>query len=172
MRDGPGRMVLKALVRWVWQAETGLRRGLGRLRSRPRFELAGACGGCGACCERPSIQVGRVTWYFPRTRRAFLAWQRLVNGFELVEADRDSRTFSFVCTHFDAATRRCDSYGSRPGMCRDYPRVQLGVAWPELFDACGFRPRVIDRSGLLAEIEATGLSAEAKRALRVRLYLE
>ena len=116
--------------------------------------------------------MGLVAWFFPRTRRLFLGWQRLVNGFELVEADARSRTFSFRCTHFDPVTRLCDSYSSRPGMCRDYPRVHLDAAWPELFERCGYRPRAIDRQGMLAEVDATGLDPDARAALRRRLYLE
>ena len=168
MRDGPLRRLVKALVRGMWTAEMALRRGL----AKPRWEVAGSCQGCGACCEMPSISVGRALWYLPLSRRVFLWWQRVVNGFELIEADRESRTFSFRCSHFDWETRRCDAYDSRPFMCRDYPRVQMDNAWPQLFDGCGFRPRAVDGDGLRAEIEATDLGEDAKAALRKRLYLD
>jgi Fe-S-cluster containining protein len=61
----------------------------------------------------------------PSLRRVFLWWQRVVNGFELKATHARERTFVFTCTHFDEATRLCDSYGSRPGLCRDYPRATL-----------------------------------------------
>ena len=76
----------------------------------------------------------------PRLRRAFLWWQKQVNGFVLVESRRAERTFVFRCTHFDARTRTCDSYASRPGMCRDYPRALLAQPSPALLPGCGYRP--------------------------------
>ena len=64
-----------------------------------------------------------------------------MNGFELVRSDEESWTFVFRCTHFDPATRSCDSYGSRPGLCRDYPRLLLWQPNPELLPGCGCRAR-------------------------------
>ncbi len=77
----------------------------------------------------------------------------------------------FRCTHFDWETRRCDSYASRPFMCRDYPRVLLDQAWPELFEGCGHGLRDTHGSGLAAALEDTDLPpeelAELKRKLRI-----
>jgi Fe-S-cluster containining protein len=120
----------------------------------------------------PTIRVDRLTWYLPTLRRAFLGWQRWLNGFELVHADRNSRSFAFRCTHFDAETRRCDSYATRPGLCRDYPRALLAQPWPEFFEGCGYRPLARDSSGLSSAVDATELSPEAKTALRRRLKLD
>lgn len=168
MRDPPALVALKAVVRWTWTAEVGLRRLL-----RPgRWRLGGACGGCARCCEAPAIRAGRVLWFFPRLRRLFLAWQRRVNGFELVERDRRARAFVFRCTHFDPQTRRCDSYGSRPFLCRDYPRALLAQPWPLFFEGCGFRPVVRDAAQQRAALRDAGLSAEQQADLAKKLRLE
>lgn len=172
MRDGPIRRSIKALVRWTILLELRLRRGMDCLRGRRRWRLGGGCGGCARCCEAPSIQVGRVTWYFPTVRRLFLAWHRVINGFVLVESHREGRVFVFDCTHFDRQTRRCDSYNSRPAMCRDYPRALLAQPWPELFPGCGFRPVAVDGARQRAALEASGLPEEAVRELVERFRLE
>jgi Fe-S-cluster containining protein len=166
--DGPLRRWLKAVVRAAWTLEYGLRR-----RVKPAgYALAGSCGGCAKCCEQPAIHAGFATFRLRRLRQAFLAWQRAVNGFELVEADEDASQFVFRCTHFDWATRRCDSYASRPFMCRDYPRALLDQPWPQLFDGCGFRPLAKGAAAMLADLEARDIPEEKRRELAKRLYLE
>lgn len=168
MVDGALRRTLKWFVRGLWAAEWGIRR---RFDPGP-WRLEGACESCAKCCERPSVRAGRWTWWVPPVRRAFLAWQARVNGFELVEADPETRTFHFRCSHFDWASRRCDSYASRPHMCRDYPRVLLAQPWPELFDACGHRIVLERGAGLAAALEQTDLDPEARAALRRKLRIE
>ena len=168
MQDGPLRALVKTLVRWMWTAEFRLR----RLPTTPRWELTGACQSCGACCERPSIKANLATWYLPITRRLFLAWQRHVNGFELIEAERPTKTFVFRCTHFDWAARRCDSYATRPFMCRDYPRILLDQAWPELFDGCGHGLRDGQGNALAQALDDADLTSEQRQDLRRRLRLD
>ena len=123
MRDGPLLRVVKRLARLRFTVDVAAHRAVRRARGDRPWTLGGECRRCAACCEAPAIAVGSVTWSMPLARRAFLWWQRRVNGFELVRADEDDRSFVFRCTHFDRATRSCDSYDSRPGMCRDYPRL-------------------------------------------------
>lgn len=168
MVDGPLLRVLKALVRGVWTVEWAVRR---RVDPGP-WKLTGACRSCARCCERPTIRAGRLTFWLPPLRRLFLAWQARVNGFELVEADAETRSFHFRCAHFDWVTRRCDSYTSRPHMCRDYPRGLLAQPWPELFDTCGHHILLKNGDGLAAALEDTALSPEARAELRRRLRLE
>ncbi|MDD9937887.1 MAG: YkgJ family cysteine cluster protein [Myxococcales bacterium] len=172
MRDGPGRYVLKRGARAWFELELGVARRLRRLRGRPRFELAGECRGCARCCEAPSIRVGRVLWYFPTLRRLFLRWQRSVNGFELLRAERQGRLFVFRCSHFDWESRRCDSYASRPGICRDYPQALFDQPWPQLFEECGYRPR--DRVGdaLGTALQNADIPVATRRLLRKKLHLE
>ena len=118
------------------------------------------------------IRVGRLLWFFPTPQRLFLAWQARVNGFRLRERDRAGRAFVFTCAHFDPATRRCDSYDSRPFLCRDYPRALLDQPWPELFEGCGFRPVARDAARQRAALEAGGLPPEKLAELRRRMRLE
>jgi Fe-S-cluster containining protein len=172
MKDGPLRRAIKAPVLWINSLELALRRGLAWLRGERRWRLGGACGGCARCCEAPAIQVGRLTWYFPTLRRLFLGYQRVVNSFELTSSDRDARVFTFRCAHFDLETRRCDSYRSRPRMCRDHPRALLAQPWPELFPDCGFRQVAPDAARQLAALERAGLPPEQLEKLRRDLHLE
>jgi len=117
------------------------------------------------------VQVGRFVFNLRSLRTIFLWWQRAVNGFELVASHRRERVFVFRCTHFDLATRACDSYESRPGMCRDYPRILLHQAYPEFLPGCGYKAVPRNAAGLARAIAATGLDPERRAKLERDLGL-
>jgi hypothetical protein len=115
---------------------------------------------------------GVLLWSMPLLGRLFLAWQHHVNGFELARRDEEARTFVFRCSHFDAASRSCDSYESRPGMCRDYPRALLAQPDPEFFPQCGYRPVARNAARLVGELERRGIAPETVGEIKRRLRLE
>jgi uncharacterized protein len=172
VRDGPARRALKALALANFVVGLHATRGLRRLRGDKPYRLGGACQRCAACCEEPGVQVGFLVWYVPSLRRLFLWWQRAVNGFELVGRDVRARVFRFRCNHFDRATRSCDSYASRPGMCRDYPRVLLQQPHPELLPGCGYRAVAPNAERLLQVLGRAPLSPEQRGRLQKDLHLE
>jgi Fe-S-cluster containining protein len=172
MRDGPVRRGLKRLALASFVVDVRVARAWRRLRGERPHRLGGDCRRCARCCEAPGIQVGRLTWYVPMLRRAFLAWQRRVNGFEPTGRDVGSRTFVFRCTHFDTESRSCDSYDSRPGMCRDYPRALLWQPHPELLPGCGYRPVAANAAALKRALEGRPLTPEQRERLERELRLE
>lgn len=172
MRDGLGRRVVKRLARAIFAFDLAVVRRLRRISRQPVYQLAGDCRKCAKCCESPAIRVGRLVWYLGTVRWVFLSWQRRINGFELESAERRGRLFTFRCTHFDRTTRTCDSYDSRPGICRDYPRALLDQPWPEFFPECGYRPRAPSGFSLLEALEETDLSDEQREALTRKLMLD
>ena len=157
--------MLKGFALLHFQANLALHRAQRTLRGERPFLLGGSCKRCAACCEAPAIRVGAALWFFPAMRALFLAWQRHVNGFLLVERQRSGRVFVFRCTHFDARTRSCDSYFSRPGMCRDYPRLLLWQASPEFLPSCGYRARARNAEGLMARLAREDLRPEQRERL-------
>jgi hypothetical protein len=172
MRDGLAtRAVKKVALAWCYAA-LGLDRALARVAGRAPFRLGGDCRKCAACCEAPAIRVGWFCWWVPSFRRAFLWWQRRVNGFELRETHRDDRVLVFACSHFDRATRQCDSYDSRPGMCRDYPRALLYQPHPELLPGCGYRPIARNAKRLLHVLDGQTLTPSQREKLKKNLFLE
>ena len=172
MRDGPARRALKRVALWNFQLSLALHRVRERRRRRIPHELGGECRRCARCCEAPGIQVGWATWYLPLLQRLFLAWQEHVNGFVLTERQRRGRVFVFRCTHFDRATRSCDSYESRPGMCRDYPRVLLAQADPEFLPGCGYRAVAANADGLVRALERAAETPEQMARLKKGLRQE
>ncbi len=172
MRDGRLRRSIKLAARGLFFANLRATRAIRRLRGEPRHRLGGRCECCAACCEAPGIQVGRVVWYWPAARGLFLWWHRAVNGFVLTGRDVTHRVFVFRCTHFDWQTRRCDSYGSRPGLCRDYPRALLYQPHPEFFPQCGHRPIACGAERFLAALEKEGLTPEQMDKIKRGLHLE
>jgi Fe-S-cluster containining protein len=172
LRDGAVRTAIKTVALGVYNARLWLHRVQKSASGDIPYELGGSCVLCAKCCEAPGIQVGILTWYVPLFQRVFLLWHRHVNGFEMLQKSRADRAFIFRCTHFDPETRRCDSYPSRPGMCRDYPRALLEQANPELFDGCGFKPLARDRGKLLHAIESQSITDEQRARLRKGLFLE
>jgi Fe-S-cluster containining protein len=172
VRDGPLLRALKRISRWHHALNLAAHRAWRRSRGERPWLLAGDCRRCAACCEAPAIAVGPLLWSIPPASRLFLAWQRRVNGFELVRRDEEARAFVFRCTHFDRATRSCDSYDSRPGMCRDYPRLLLWEASPEFLPGCGFRARPPNAAGLESALAGLDLSSEQREKLRRGLRLD
>lgn len=172
MKDAPLRRAVKAVARWRWAADLWAYRAVRRLRGADLYRLGGDCRRCAKCCEAPAIRVGLLTWHLRSLRAIFLGWQERVNGFVLAGEDPDRRVFTFRCTHFDWTTRACDSYDSRPGMCRDYPRGLLGQLRPDFFPECGYRPVLLRGDKLLAAIDRrTDLAPERKEALKREMYL-
>jgi hypothetical protein len=168
-----------AWVRWLrrrlaqaYIADVEQRRARLQARGQLSWELRGDCGGCARCCEEPAIAVDVIVFFVPVVRATFLWWQRVVNGFVFQRAERQGRVFVFSCQHFDATTRRCRDYEHRPGVCRDYPRLQLEVVEPELFDGCGYR--VVARNGdaMVAALQARGVHGEQLVQIKRRLRLE
>jgi hypothetical protein len=172
VRDGPLLRAVKRVARWHYALNLAAHRALRRARGERAWLLAGDCRRCAACCEAPAITVGVLVWSLAPAGRLFLAWQRRVNGFELVRRDEDARAFVFRCTHFDRAGRSCDSYDSRPGMCRDYPRLLLWGASPGFLPGCGYRARPPNAAGLQAALDRLELTPEQRERLRHGLRLD
>lgn len=168
MQDGVVRRTLKAVALARFRIDLTFHRATHRA---PSLALGGACTGSGMCCERPTVQVGVILWYIPTPRRLFLWWQEKVNGFTLVEKDRTSRAFVFQCSHFDAETRRCDSYRSRPGMCRDYPRLLMDQPSPELFPECGYKIVARESARLKSLLEQQDIDPAKRQELYEKLHL-
>jgi uncharacterized protein len=171
MRDGLLRRAVKRVALWSFRADLAADRALRRARGERPWILGGGCRRSGACCEAPAIPVGRITWVLPSARRLFLAWQKRVNGFDLVATDAGERVFVFRCSHFDPETRSCDCYASRPGMCRDYPRLLLWQPNPEMLPRCGYRATPPNAAGLRASIDRLDITPEQREKLRRGLRL-
>ena len=172
MRDGFLLRAVKRVFLWQYTVDLHAHRALARLRGERTWTLAGACRRSAQCCEAPAIAVGWIAWSVPLVRRLFLAWQRHVNGFELTRVDSDGNLFVFHCSHFDRTARSCDSYRSRPGICRDYPRNLMWQPNPELHPRCGYRAFPPNAAGLRAAIDALDLTPEQREKLSRGLRLD
>jgi hypothetical protein len=171
VRDPLSLRAVKRVALWRYRVDVALHRAWRRARGERPWILAGGCRRSGACCEAPAISVGRITWGWPPARRLFLAWHKRVNGFDLVSADAGERLFVFRCSHFRWETRSCDCYASRPGVCRDYPRLLLWQPNPELLPRCGYRAAPPNAAGLRAAIERLDVTPEQRAKLRRGLRL-
>ena len=172
MRDGLLRRGAKGIALGAFRANLWADRAMRRLRGQPSYRLGGACHTCARCCEEPTIRANAAAWYVPVLRSIFLWWQRAVNGFVLVRAEAHGRLFVFSCTHFDPEMRRCDSYATRPGMCRDYPRGLLDQPRPEFLPGCGYRAVSTSAEGFLRALQERDLSPEQMAKLKAGLYLD
>jgi len=172
MRDGILRRAVKRAARWGFRLDLAADHARRRRRGERPYLLGGDCRRCAGCCEAPALQASPLVRRLATLRRLFLWWQEQVNGFVLVEDRAGEETFVFRCTHFDPVARACDSYDSRPGICREYPRLQLWQAGPEFLPGCGYRAVDPKASRFIAVLEAQPLTADQRARLRRGLHLE
>ncbi|CAB5160558.1 hypothetical protein D3OALGB2SA_5395 [Olavius algarvensis associated proteobacterium Delta 3] len=168
MRDRWLKRAIKRVARVRSAADLKLTRMIQRRRI---YRLGGACNRCGKCCRMPMVQVFPPFLYLKMARWWIITWHRRINGFEFIREDRKEKTFTFRCTHLDIRTGLCDAYESRPGMCRDYPRVLLDTTDPQLFDTCGYYPVLINGKKLSQALDGLDLPEAKREDLKRRLYL-
>jgi uncharacterized protein len=171
MKDDIVRRCIKRIALLCYTFELSVTRLLLKTRGEPRYRLKGSCNGCGRCCESPVIGVGRLTFRVKALRALTLAWHRWVNGFEYTGEDRRHRLLEFRCTHYNPETRQCDSYDSRPGMCRDYPRNLVYEALPEFLPECGFSAVYKKGEPLRQALQRSNLTPEKYEELVRKLHL-
>ena len=173
MRDGPIRRTIKRVTLCIYYLDKWL---LCLFRKKTvgerRYVLTGTCDPCGKCCETPAIQIPSILFFLPILKRLFIIWQVKVNGFEFIKEDRQSGCILFSCSHYDPITRLCDSYKSRPGMCRDYPIILLKSPCPVLFSECSYC--VVDKraSTLKSYLDSCNIPEEKRKKLYQKLYIE
>ena len=169
MTDGPLIRAIKTLALARFTFDLTVTRWLQGLRGQPPYVLRGSCVACGQCCETPMIHVAGFLYHFRSIRWTVLAWHRRVNGFELIGEEKKEHTLVFRCTHWDPLTKKCDSYSSRPGFCRDYPRLHLYSSRGSLLEGCGYRPVHRKAAAIRRGLDKLELSEEKRRELEERL---
>jgi Fe-S-cluster containining protein len=172
MKDGCVRKTIKFVVRMRYGIDVAPTRKIKTARGEQFYNLAGSCKCCGMCCETPVIQVYRLLFYFESVRWALKTWHWLINGFEFVNEDRRGKCLISRCTHLDPVTHQCDSYDSRPGMCRDYPQNQLDFSNPQFIDGCVFQAVLKKSEKMTAPLESLDLPPETLQTLKQQLHLE
>jgi hypothetical protein len=171
LKDGILRKSIKYIARLRYSADLKLTRLLKAGRHHGLYRLAGSCLRCGKCCETPMIRIFSLFFYLKSVRWAVITWQRHINGFEFISANRRDKRLVFRCTHWDPATQLCDAYSSRPGMCRDYPRNQLDYPTPVFFAGCGFRAVLRNAEKFEASLATLDLPPETLQKLKQDLQL-
>lgn len=172
MRDNFPRRVLKRLALAVFEFDLAFERKWKPNREKPLFDLGGSCRRCAGCCEAPAISVFWPVRRFRSLRAIFLGWQKHVNRFHLVRDDKLLQAFVFRCEHFDRKTRSCDSYDTRPGLCRDYPRRLMYLPNPEMLEGCGYKPIALGASRMMNALKRQNLTPEQMEKLKKGLFLE
>lgn len=172
MRDGFFKSSIKFVARMIFNIDLAINRRFKRMQKDTPYKLGGSCQLCAKCCESPMVQTSAMFFRLPSLKALFLAWHRHVNGFELQEERTHQRFFVFKCTHFDWESRRCDSYHSRPGMCRDYPRALLWEANPPFLDGCGYKAIDPKAESWQKIIDQENLPEEKRRELEKKLFIK
>ena len=172
MRDNFAQRAIKNTLRHYYFFTLWIQRQHLKRKGRPKYILTGNCEGCGKCCENPAIKVGFLVTYLKSFRAIYVLWQKKINGFVYQRQNVEDQVLYFTCNHWDAQTKRCDSYDSRPGMCRDYPRNLLYSSVPDFFEECGFKPLDKNAAKFKLALDKVPLDEDKKKKIKDKLFLE
>lgn len=172
MRDNLAQKLIKNTLRHYYLFTLWLYRQNQKRKGRPKYILTGKCEGCGKCCENPAIKVGFFVAHFKSFRAIYVWWQKKINGFVYQRENAETQVLYFICTHWDPQTRLCDSYDSRPGMCRDYPRNLLYSSIPDFFKECGYKPIDKNAEKFKLALDKIPIDDEKKKKIKDKLFLE
>ena len=171
MKDGIIRKAIKKIALSFYMIDLKSTREIRRLRDDPLYHLGGSCNQCGACCKSPMIQIFPPFFYLKSIRRLIIMWHRLVNGFEYIGKNYKSQILIFRCTHWNSETKVCDSYNTRPGMCRDYPRNLIYSTNPIFLDECSYYAIDKNADRLGAALGELHLSPKKLEMLKRKLHI-
>ncbi len=171
MRDGVVRRTIKRIALLRYNFDLRATRAIQGLGETPLYKLCGTCNQCGACCETPMVPVFTPFFYLKSIRWLIIKWHRLVNGFDFIGENRREKTFIFKCTHWDPETKLCDSYDSRPGMCRDYPRNLIYSVRPEFLEQCSYYAVDCNSERMAAALDDLELPQEELKELKRKLHV-
>lgn len=171
MKDGTIRTIIKRIALLCYSIDLKSTRGIKAFRGEPLYRLNGFCNQCGACCKSPMIPVFSPFFFIKPIHRIIRAWHRWVNAFEYVGEDRKSQILIFRCTHWDPITKMCDSYNTRPGMCRDYPRNLIYSPNPTFLEPCSYYAIDKNADRMRAALKDLNLPPEKLEALEQKLYV-
>jgi Fe-S-cluster containining protein len=163
--------VIRTMLAACYRVDVALTRWLNNRRGSTLYELRGACVSCGACCVTPMLAVSRVVYHSTLIRHSYLWWQETVNGFVFLRAEHEGHVFVFRCKHFDRATRLCDCYRTRPGICRDYPNNLLDSPNPEFLEGCGYYPHYCNADAFKEALDEHDLAPEKRAEIERKLHL-
>ena len=172
MKDGSLKKIIKKVARSRYGIDLAFTRFINKIQGEARYILGGTCNQCGMCCETPAIPVYSFFIWFKSLRFLFLSWHKIINGFEYLSEDRKNKVFFFHCTHHDPITKRCDSYESRPGLCRDYPMNLLFSSNPDFLDKCGHYAVLKNAEGFRKAFDKIDLSPQKRDELYEKLNLK
>ncbi len=171
MKDGIVRKIIKRIALVGYTIDLQGTRAIQRRNGEPFYKLCGSCNNCGGGCKSPMIQVFPLFYYLRSYRWIIKMWHKLINGFEYIGEDRRNKTFTFRCTHWDPETKLCDSYDSRPGMCRDYPRPLLYSYRPEFLKECSFYAVDKNAGRMVDALKELDLPEEKLNDIKDKLHL-
>ena len=125
------------IVRWLiildWMVESTIK----KILFKPKYQLEGSCKKCGKCCHHIGIvapfDISNTKWI----AAIIITFYEQVNDFTFLEYDIDKQILIFSCKHYNAHTRLCPVYFSRPALCRNYPYPRL-FHKPEVIKGCGY----------------------------------
>ena len=173
MRDGPIRTTIKALVRWRYLTDLKITRKILQLKGEGAlYKLQGKCNGCGACCKSPMIQIHPWLFYFKSIRKATILWHEQINGFNYIGDNRKEKYLIFKCTHYQEETGQCDSYHSRPGLCRDYPNNLIYEPRPALLPECSYQIVDPNQQAIRESFKDLDLTEEQLSKLKKEFYID
>lgn len=172
MKDNVIKKSIKTIALIRYRFDLGITRFILKIKGEPTYNMQGKCSECGACCETPMIRTFALFFYLKSLHWLYLKWHRKINGFELICEDRKKRTFIFKCTHFNPETKQCDSYSSRPGMCRDYPRNILYNIPPDFLPTCTFSPIAKNADQISESLEKLELPPGKLKKIKKKFFAE
>ncbi len=117
------------------------------------------------------IRIYAPLFYFKSVRWVLRTWHHLVNGFEYIGNNRRDKVLIFRCTHWDPDTKLCDSYSSRPGMCRDYPRNLIYTCDPVFLESCGYYAVSKNAEKMREALKELNLPPDKLAALQAKLHV-
>ena len=168
MKDGIIRKSLKSIALLGYTVDLRITRLVLKAKGEPLYHLRGSCNKCGACCKSPMVPIFPPFFYLKPIRWIILTWHRLVNGFEYIDENPKSQMFIFRCTHWNSETKMCDSYDSRPGMCRDYPCNLVYSTNPIFLKECSYYAVDKNAERMKAALEDLNLPPEKTRNVETK----